>query len=236
MSGQVDFRMSQPSCAGLVLISSSRHVSLNNKTDCFSRVMANDTITGTDGPGVQTFNGKDPKVLDAVHQAIPEYVAQPPPVYFEGLIPSPNGKCKSTSPSNYHPPKHTTNPTSTGGGTTSFTCTGSQHGVCCSTYGYCGNSPEHCNAGCQAPFGLCSAQGEMHPRDASSEPIVVPTATSTSATPQTVTGTEMEIECDTVFHQVLETETVTHKAGAMFTPPPLLLRGARRGGMGYVAM
>jgi hypothetical protein len=64
----------------------------------------------------------------------------------------------------------------------------------------------------------------------------VPTATATSAAPQTVTGTEIEIECDTVFHQVLETETVTHKAGAMFTPPPLLLRGARRVGMGYVAM
>jgi hypothetical protein len=96
MSGQVDFRMSQPSCAGLVLISSSRHVSLNNETDRFSRVMANDAITGIDGPGVQTFNGKDPKVLDAVHQAIPEQVAQPLPIYFGGLTPSPNGECKST--------------------------------------------------------------------------------------------------------------------------------------------
>ena len=96
MSGQAGSRMSLPLCVGLVLISSSRHVSLNNETDRFSRIVADETITGTDGPGVQTFSGKDARVLDAVHQAIPEQVAQPPPVYFEGLTPSPNGECKST--------------------------------------------------------------------------------------------------------------------------------------------
>ncbi|KAH7061724.1 keratin-associated protein 5-4 [Paraphoma chrysanthemicola] len=43
------------------------------------------------------------------------------------------------------------------GGTKGLTCTGSTFGNCCSASGYCGSSTAHCEAGCQSPFGTCSA-------------------------------------------------------------------------------
>ncbi|KAK1843988.1 agglutinin Isolectin 1 [Colletotrichum chrysophilum] len=43
------------------------------------------------------------------------------------------------------------------GGTAGFTCQGSSFGDCCSQWGYCGSSSDHCAAGCQSSFGTCSA-------------------------------------------------------------------------------
>ncbi|RKF80937.1 hypothetical protein GcM1_188022 [Golovinomyces cichoracearum] len=35
------------------------------------------------------------------------------------------------------------------------TCSGSEYGGCCSRYGYCGSSTEHCGEGCMGTFGMC---------------------------------------------------------------------------------
>jgi peptidoglycan/xylan/chitin deacetylase (PgdA/CDA1 family) len=36
------------------------------------------------------------------------------------------------------------------------TCAGSTFGNCCSQYGWCGSSADHCSAGCNSRFGTCS--------------------------------------------------------------------------------
>ncbi|CAI6335761.1 unnamed protein product [Periconia digitata] len=41
------------------------------------------------------------------------------------------------------------------GGTKGYTCVGSTFGDCCSSYGWCGSSSLHCDAGCQNVFGIC---------------------------------------------------------------------------------
>jgi len=37
------------------------------------------------------------------------------------------------------------------------TCQGSTFGNCCSQYGYCGSSTDHCDTGCQSAFGTCTS-------------------------------------------------------------------------------
>ncbi|KAK8056575.1 hypothetical protein PG993_001802 [Apiospora rasikravindrae] len=39
---------------------------------------------------------------------------------------------------------------------TAFTCQGLADAGCCSQYGFCGSTPAHCGAGCQANFGTCT--------------------------------------------------------------------------------
>jgi hypothetical protein len=48
------------------------------------------------------------------------------------------------------------------GGSTAFTCTGSQGGIqpCCSSSGFCGAGPLYCGAGCQSDFGICDVTSE----------------------------------------------------------------------------
>ncbi|KAF1842529.1 carbohydrate esterase family 4 protein, partial [Cucurbitaria berberidis CBS 394.84] len=41
-------------------------------------------------------------------------------------------------------------------GTGGFTCQGSSYGNCCSQYGWCGSTTDHCSAGCNSAFGTCS--------------------------------------------------------------------------------
>lgn len=67
----------------------------------------------------------------------------------------------------------TTPPTSGGGGSGSGTavstdgscgsgkgtCAGSTFGNCCSQYGWCGSSTDHCSAGCNSAFGTCTGTG-----------------------------------------------------------------------------
>ncbi|KAF1830235.1 chitin binding protein [Decorospora gaudefroyi] len=36
------------------------------------------------------------------------------------------------------------------------TCVGSSFGNCCSQYGWCGSTPDHCGASCNSAFGICS--------------------------------------------------------------------------------
>ncbi|KAH7383554.1 hypothetical protein BKA64DRAFT_760328 [Cadophora sp. MPI-SDFR-AT-0126] len=52
-----------------------------------------------------------------------------------------------------------TSPDGSCGGTTGYSCTGSAFGNCCSQYGYCGNTVDHCATGCQTPFGTCTGTG-----------------------------------------------------------------------------
>ncbi|TQS35779.1 hypothetical protein Golomagni_03790 [Golovinomyces magnicellulatus] len=41
------------------------------------------------------------------------------------------------------------------------TCSGSEYGGCCSRYGYCGSSTEHCGEGCMGTFGMCGINGTV---------------------------------------------------------------------------
>ncbi|CCF41523.1 lectin, partial [Colletotrichum higginsianum] len=43
------------------------------------------------------------------------------------------------------------------GGSNAYTCTGGTFGNCCSRYGFCGNTDEHCLNGCNSQFGDCSS-------------------------------------------------------------------------------
>jgi hypothetical protein len=57
------------------------------------------------------------------------------------------------------PPTTPTTPVSTDGtcGTQGgATCAGSTFGNCCSQYGWCGSSTDHCGSGCNGGFGTCS--------------------------------------------------------------------------------
>lgn len=43
------------------------------------------------------------------------------------------------------------------GASSTFTCTGSSFGSCCSQYNYCGSSDVYCGTGCQSAFGTCGS-------------------------------------------------------------------------------
>jgi hypothetical protein len=119
------------------------------------------------------------------------------------------------------PLQHLTNESRTGGPIEGYTCTGSQHGVCCSQYGYCGNRPEYCYAGCQTGFGYCLGENEAHPQVAGPEPFVlsiVGTATDISVVTWTTTATAF----------LTETETVTVTATAAFTSLPVSARSSQK--------
>ncbi|KAK0128782.1 hypothetical protein ONS95_000732 [Cadophora gregata] len=49
-----------------------------------------------------------------------------------------------------------TSPDGTCGGTAKYNCLNSAFGNCCSQYGYCGNTVDHCSTGCQSAFGTCT--------------------------------------------------------------------------------
>src|SRR5690606_27888268 len=52
-------------------------------------------------------------------------------------------------------------------------------GPCCSKYGYCGSTPDHCGTGCQIAFGLSCGTGSGT------------TTTSTTTTPPAPTNTNI---------------------------------------------
>jgi len=49
------------------------------------------------------------------------------------------------------------------GGSGRKTCSGSPFGNCCSQYGWCGSSGDHCGTGCNSAFGTCSGGGGSTP-------------------------------------------------------------------------
>ncbi|RYN57617.1 hypothetical protein AA0118_g7609 [Alternaria tenuissima] len=171
-----------------------------NSTGCTDAYEREGGYAGIEKAGERTFFGKDPSASLPVHQAIPDPFAQPAPpppaVPYKELKISPNGEC---------------------GPIEGYTCTGSQHGVCCSQYGYCGNRPEYCYAGCQTGFGYCLGENEAHPQVAGPEPFVlsiVSTATDISVATRTSTASTF----------LTETETETVAAAAAFTSLPVSAR------------
>jgi len=69
-------------------------------------------------------------------------------------------------------------PTSTDGRCGTNFGTVCPNGKCCSKYGYCGTSSDHCNSGCQSGFGTCSSSS-----------VTVATSTTTKKTTTTTIST-----------------------------------------------
>jgi hypothetical protein len=61
-------------------------------------------------------------------------------------------KASSTSTTS---PSSNVSPDGTCGGTTGYTCAGSQFGSCCSKYGYCGATGDFCGSNCDPDSGKC---------------------------------------------------------------------------------
>jgi hypothetical protein len=80
-----------------------------------------------------------------------------------------------------------TSPDATCGGTSGYTCIGAAEGECCSQYGYCGTTPDHCGTGCNPLFGNCGGSSVIPsssaaPTDSSSVSSVVTTEPTTTST------------------------------------------------------
>ncbi|KAF2638126.1 glycoside hydrolase/deacetylase [Massarina eburnea CBS 473.64] len=65
--------------------------------------------------------------------------------------PSPTSTAPTATPTNL-----VTSQDGSCGGTSGYTCTGFADGTCCSQYGWCGTSTDHCGTGCNPLFGTCN--------------------------------------------------------------------------------
>ncbi|KAF6821018.1 Chitin deacetylase-like protein 9 [Colletotrichum sojae] len=74
---------------------------------------------------------------------------------------SPSGTAGGNTPTTASnpPAASNSNPSRDGscGGTNRYNCQGTGYGDCCSTWGFCGNTTDHCDSGCQGSFGRCSS-------------------------------------------------------------------------------
>jgi len=72
------------------------------------------------------------------------------------------------------------------------TCTGSRFGRCCSAYGFCGTTSDHCGEGCRVGLGQC---GDLvvFPSSSSGVSVVTVVATSTVRVTDTITTTLMTV-------------------------------------------
>jgi len=86
-----------------------------------------------------------------------------------------------------------------------ITCSGSRFGRCCSAYGFCGSSADHCGEGCQLDFGECG--------DAASSSKPIP-ATPTEQEPGTVIVT-MTVSVTDTYTVRASTSIVTVTATAV---------------------
>jgi hypothetical protein len=71
------------------------------------------------------------------------------------------------------------------GGTKGFKCTGSSFGNCCSQYGWCGSTSDHCGTGCNSVFGTC---GSSTPKPTSTPLKTSPDGTCGGSTGNTCVG------------------------------------------------
>lgn len=87
-------------------------------------------------------------------------------------------------------PPPTTNPPTNGGKVSTdgtcgtqggATCAGSTFGTCCSQYGWCGSTTDHCTGTCQSGFGQCNGSGGGNTTPAPS-PAPAPAKVSTDGT------------------------------------------------------
>ncbi|KAL0938384.1 agglutinin Isolectin 1 [Colletotrichum truncatum] len=81
------------------------------------------------------------------------------------------------------------------GGTNGRTCQGSTFGDCCSKWGYCGSSNDHCGTDCQTSFGKCNGSGGGGTAATSAAPN--PPSTSGKASPDGSCGGTNGYKCPT---------------------------------------
>ncbi|KAK3337669.1 hypothetical protein B0T19DRAFT_80427 [Cercophora scortea] len=84
--------------------------------------------------------------------------------------------------------------------------------LCCSSYGFCGDSIDHCNPlfDCQPDYGICG-----WPR-----PAATPTTTSKPPPPPTSTSTTSTTKSSTTSTSTTPTSTSTTSTTSIYTPPP----------------
>ncbi|KAF2182165.1 carbohydrate esterase family 4 protein [Zopfia rhizophila CBS 207.26] len=80
-----------------------------------------------------------------------------------------------------------TSPDGTCGGTNGYTCIGFELGSCCSQYGWCGSTSDHCGTGCNNNFGTCGSGSSASSVRTSATP--TPTSTKKVSTDGTCAGT-----------------------------------------------
>ncbi|OAL47099.1 glycoside hydrolase/deacetylase [Pyrenochaeta sp. DS3sAY3a] len=95
------------------------------------------------------------------------------------------GECMGEPESNWYRTSGETgttpNPPTTPGGSVSTdgtcgvqggkTCSGSTFGNCCSQYGWCGSSTDHCGTGCNSSAGTCTGGGTTNPPTTPAKPV-----------------------------------------------------------------
>ncbi|KAH9882915.1 hypothetical protein J1614_000281 [Plenodomus biglobosus] len=67
------------------------------------------------------------------------------------------------------------------GGTNGYTCIGFAEGECCSSYGFCGTTPDHCGTNCNPLFGKCNGSGASSSGSASSASATAASSTRASS-------------------------------------------------------
>lgn len=93
--------------------------------------------------------------------------------------PSPGG---ASPPAGTPPASAGVSPDSTCGGATGYTCVGFPEGECCSQYGFCGNTNDHCGTGCNPLFGKCTSSGGSPPAQSPTPPAPTPSTPRSSST------------------------------------------------------
>ncbi|KAE8446577.1 hypothetical protein EG329_011909 [Mollisiaceae sp. DMI_Dod_QoI] len=75
-------------------------------------------------------------------------------------------------------PAPTNGPTTNGVCGNGITCLGWILGQCCSSFGFCGNTTDYCDAGCQSNYGICSdASSSITTATSIFQPSIVPSST-----------------------------------------------------------
>ncbi|KAH8902810.1 hypothetical protein BR93DRAFT_218064 [Coniochaeta sp. PMI_546] len=105
-----------------------------------------------------------------------------------------------------------------------YTCLGSVYGDCCSANGYCGNTTDYCDEGCNSVFGRCGGGVPVdQPGTGASTTVTVTIIGGPSTCPaatRTVTATITVNQTVTRLQTV--TQTVTTTASAPARPSPTL--------------
>ncbi|KAI5797885.1 hypothetical protein DFH27DRAFT_483360 [Peziza echinospora] len=78
-------------------------------------------------------------------------------------------------------------PDGTCGGTAGFTCSTTSY-KCCSQYGWCGDTVDHCGTGCQSAFGTCTGGTTTPPTNPPTTSSTTSSTTSQVALPTEVAG------------------------------------------------
>ncbi|GJJ68921.1 hypothetical protein EMPS_01267 [Entomortierella parvispora] len=93
-------------------------------------------------------------------------------------------------------------------------------GNCCSSAGFCGNTPLYCGQGCQAEYGTCSGGVSATPSVSATtaSPVASPTSFSPSASPSPMTTTESTTTSTRTRHNQDPSPTQTTKGTFQLQP------------------